>query len=86
MLVPTVCAWIEQAHHTSSTRIMGIDAITFTEIAVRAGIAQVIEMGLASKHLRHNVVNVERLGSDDLRCVAIFATVARTLCNPMRQG
>ena len=86
MLVPMVCAWIEQSHHTSSARIMGIHAITFVEIAVRAGIAKVIEMGLASKHLRHNVVNVERLGSDDLRCVAIFTTIARTLCHPTRQG
>ena len=65
---------------------MGIHAITFVEIAVRAGIAKVIEMGLASKHLRHNVVNVECLSSDDLRCVAILATVARTLCDPTCQS
>ena len=65
---------------------MGIEAITFVEIAVRAGIAKVIEMGLASKHLRHNVVNVERLSSNDLRCMAIFTMVVRTLCNPTRQS
>ena len=34
----------------------------------------------------HNVVNVERLSSDDLWCVAIFATVARTLCDPTPQS
>jgi hypothetical protein len=56
------------------------------EIAVRAGIAKVIKLSLASKRLRHKVVNVERLGSDDLRCVAIFTTVVRTLRNPTRQG
>jgi hypothetical protein len=65
---------------------MGIDAITFVEIAVWAGIAKVIEMCLASKHLRHNVVNMERLSGDDLWCVAIFTTVARTLCDPTRQS
>jgi len=81
-----VCAWIEQSHHASSARVMGIDAITFVEIAVRTGIAKVIEMGLASKHLWHNVVNVERLSRDDLRCMAIFATVVCTLCDPTRQG
>ena len=81
-----VCAWIEQSYHTSSVRITGIDAITLVEIAVRAGIAKVIEMGLASKRLRHNVVNVERLSSDDLWCVAIFTMVARTLCDPTRQS
>jgi hypothetical protein len=86
MLVPTVCAWIEQTRYTSSARIMGIDAITFVKIAVRAGIAKVIEMDLTSKHLRHNVVNVERLSRDDLRCMAIFATVVCTLSNPTRQG
>src|SRR2546427_806275 len=57
MLVPMVYAWIEQSHHTSSARITGIDTITFVEIAVRAGIAKVIKLGLASKHLRHNVGN-----------------------------
>jgi len=81
-----VYAWIEQSHHTSSARITGIDTITFVEIAVRAGIAKVIKLSLASKHLRHNVVNVERLSSDDLRCMAIFTTVVRTLCNPTRQS
>src|SRR5438105_2850898 len=86
MHVPMVCAWIEQSHYTSIARVTGIDVITFVKIAVRAGIAKVIEMGLASQHLRYNVVNVERLGSDDLRCVAIFATVARTLCDPTRQS
>ena len=65
---------------------MGLDAITFVEIAVRAGIAQVIEMSLASKHLWHNVINVERLRCDDLWRVAILATVARTLGNPTRQS
>ena len=81
-----VYAWIEQSHHTSSARITGIDTITFVEIAVRAGIAKVIKLSLASKHLRHNVVNVERLSSDDLRCMAIFTTVVRTLCNSTRQS
>jgi hypothetical protein len=65
---------------------MGMGAITFVEVAVRAGIAKIIELGLASKHLRHNVVNVERLRSDALRCVAILATVARTFCEPTRQS
>jgi hypothetical protein len=65
---------------------MGVDTITFMEIAVWAGLAKVIKLSLASKRLRHNVINVERLGSDDLRCVAIFTTVVRTLCNPTHQG
>ena len=34
-----------------------------------AGIAKVLETGLAPKSLRHHVVDVECLGSDDLRGV-----------------
>jgi hypothetical protein len=86
MRVPMVGAWIEQPHHTSCTWVAGLDAITFVEVAVWAGITQVMEMGLASKHSRHNVVNVECLGRDDLRCVAILATVVRTFCGPTRQN
>ena len=88
MCVPRIGAWIEQAHQTSRARIMGLDAIMFVKIAVRASIAQVIELGLASTHLRHNVINVERLRRDDLRGVAILATVTRTFCDPtcQRQG
>ena len=81
-----IYAWIEQSYYTSSTRVMGINAITFVQIAVRAGIAKVRKLSLASKYLRHNMINVECLGSDDLRCVAIFATVACTFCHPTRQS
>ena len=63
---------------------MCLDAITFVEIAVRAGIAEVIETGLAPKSLRYNVVDVERLGRDDLWCVAILTTIASPLRDPTR--
>jgi hypothetical protein len=88
MCVPRVGAWMEQAYQTTRTRILRLDAIMFVKIAVRASIGQVIELGLASTHLRHNMINVERLRRDDLRGVAILATVARTFCDPtcQRQG
>ena len=86
VIVPTICTWIEQPNKTSSAWIIGIDAITCEEIAVRAGIAQVIETGLAPKSLRHNVVDVECLGSDDMWGVTILTTVARTLRDPLREG
>ena len=53
---------------------------------MRAGIAKVLETGLAPKSLRHNVVDVECLGSDDLWGVTILTTVARTLRDPPREG
>src|SRR2546425_5367884 len=31
MLIPTICAWVEQAYHPSSARIRDIDAITAQE-------------------------------------------------------
>jgi hypothetical protein len=86
MLVPMVAAWIEQPYHTSCAWVASLVAITFVEVAVRAGIAQVIEMGLASEHSRHNVVNVECLSRDNLRRMAIFATVVRTFRDPTRQS
>jgi hypothetical protein len=58
------------------------------QIAVRARIAQVIELRLASTRLRHNVINVECLRRDDLRDVAILVPVTRTLSDStgQRQG
>lgn len=64
---------------------MGLDAITFVKVAVRAGIAKVIEAGLATERLGHNVVDMKRLRRDDLWCVAILTTIAGTRRDSTRQ-
>jgi len=79
MHLPRVLAWVEQRCLTPSARVYPGDTVPLVQIAPGAGITEVLQGGGAPLKARDDMIYMECLSRDHLRCAAVLTAIAGPL-------
>jgi len=74
VVVPVLCARVEQTGRFTGLRVSGLDAVKLEAVAGCTCQTQIVRFRLAAPSLRHDVIHLTALPCEPFRCTAVLTS------------